>query len=804
VPRDPETRSGDRSERTPRRTSRRLPLLGDLRLDRRLRWIVAVYLVLIAGIVGYNANEISKERGAALIVNIAARQRALGERYQKDVVLGTQDIQADPQDDADQLLSNAEALLNGGDVVAVQGADEQVHIPAASNDPKVIAKLVEERRLIRLLIGTGDELIALPSTDPRFQDQLERLRIIGAQVTSVSNDAVGQMTRDTEAAFGNLVGIGIGLGVLGAIAAMAMGLLLRRAGAKRSAQFRSLVHHALDLITVVDANGTIRYQSPSAERLVGVAAEDLVGTRYLDLVEASDRTHVRAVLADLAATSGASATSEYRLCHIDGSSRFVESIVSSLVEDPTVDGLVLNTRDVTDRKMLEDELAHRAFHDSLTGLSNRAVFRDRVEHALARSARTDASLTILLLDLDGFKMVNDSLGHDAGDDLLVAVGARIQACGRASDTVARLGGDEFAILLEDEGDESRARTVADRVLRELAAPFEVRGRDVFVRASIGIAISTGGETNTDDLIRNADTAMYAAKAAGKGRYEFFQAVMHTRALLQFEVQVDLQRALDRDEFEVHYQPIIDFATGATSGMEALVRWQHPTRGLLPPIEFIGVAEESGLIVPLGKWVLAEACRQTAEWRGLYAEASALTVSVNLSTRQLLEPDLVHQVEEVLADSGLDPSALTLEITEGSLMQDVVLTAEKLHHLKELGVLLAIDDFGTGSSSLAYLRQFPIDLLKIDKSFVDQMTTAGSQGPALVRAIIELAETFHLQTVAEGIEIDEQLDELRLAGCHSGQGYLFARPLTSGAMETYFSRAGDARTTASPEEAAAPR
>ncbi len=804
MPRRPETpRTADATGRRPR-ASRRLPLLGDLRLDRRLRWVVALYLVVIAGIVGYNARAISKEQGAALIVNVAARQRALAERYQKDVVLQTQDVQADPADDAAQLLSNAEALLNGGDVLAVQGADQEVVIPPASDDPRVIAKLDEERRLIRLLIGSGDRLMSLPPTDPQFQGQLEQVRIVGAQVTSVSNDAVGQMTRDTEAAFGHLVGIGIGLGVLGAIAAMAMGLLLRMAGARRSAQFRSLVHNASDLITVVDAEGAIRYQSPSAERLVGVGADDLIGTRYLRLVEASDEPHVRALLADLAGSPGATATSEYRLCHTDGSSRFVESIVSSLIEDPTVGGLVLNTRDVTDRKMLEDELAHQAFHDSLTGLSNRAVFRDRVDHALARSARNDSSLTVLLLDLDGFKMVNDSLGHDAGDDLLVAVGARILACGRASDTVARLGGDEFAILLEDEGDETRATAVADRVLRELAAPFEVRGREVFVRASIGIAISGGLATNTDDLIRNADTAMYAAKAAGKARYELFQPVMHTRALLQFEVQADLQRALDRGEFEVHYQPIVDFATGTASGMEALVRWLHPTRGLLPPIEFIGVAEESGLIVPLGKWVLAEACRQTAEWRAEYPEAAGLTVSVNLSTRQLLEPDLVVQVQEVLNESGLDPSALILEITEGSLMQDVGTTAVKLHHLKELGVRLAIDDFGTGSSSLAYLRQFPIDLLKIDKSFVDQMTSEESEGPALVRAIIELAQTFHLRTVAEGIEESEQLDELRVAGCHSGQGYLFARPLTSEAMAAYFRHDAEMVAAAAPQQAAAPR
>jgi diguanylate cyclase (GGDEF)-like protein/PAS domain S-box-containing protein len=805
MPRGPETPPAvDLPESSQGRASGRLAFLGDFRLDRRLRGILVLYLVVIAGIVGYNARAISKEQGAALIVNVAARQRALAERYQKDVVLRTQDIQADPEDDAAQLLGNAEALLHGGDVVAVQGADEQVHIPAASDDPTVIVKLEEERRLIRQLVAAGDELMSIPVSDPQFPDHLERVRIIGAQVTSVSNDAVGQMTRDTEAAFGHLVAIGIGLGVLGAVAAVAMGLLLRRASARRSAQFRSLVHNASDLITVVDADGAIRYQTPSAERIVGVGADDLIGTHYLELVEGSDEPHVRALLADLAVSPGATATSEYRLCHRDGSSRFVESIVTSLIEDPTVRGLVLNTRDVTDRKVLEEELAHQAFHDSLTGLSNRAVFRDRVDHALARSARHDSSLTVLLLDLDGFKMVNDSLGHDAGDDLLVAVGARIEAGARAIDTVARLGGDEFAILLEEEGDEAQATAAADRVLRELAAPFEVRGREVFMRASIGIAISGGAEANPDDLIRNADTAMYAAKAAGKGRYEIFRPIMHTRALLQFEVQADLQRALDRGEFAVHYQPIVDIATGAATGMEALVRWQHPTRGLLPPIEFIGVAEESGLIVPLGRWVLTEACRQTASWRAEYPEASGLTVSVNLSTRQLLESNLVRQVREVLEETGLDPSALVLEITEGSLMQDVGATAVKLHDLKELGVRLAIDDFGTGSSSLAYLQQFPIDLLKIDKSFVDRVTTVESEGPALVRAIIELAQTFHLETVAEGIEESEQLDELRQAGCLSGQGYLFARPLPSEEMEAYFRRDAHIHATASPEDAAAPR
>jgi diguanylate cyclase (GGDEF)-like protein len=386
-------------------------------------------------------------------------------------------------------------------------------------------------------------------------------------------------------------------------------------------------------------------------------------------------------------------------------------------------------------------------------------------------------------------MINDSLGHDAGDRLLVLVGERLQACARSSDTVARLGGDEFAILLEDEGDAAGARVVADRLLTSLKIPFEVLGREVFMRASIGIALSAGEPVTTGELIRNADTAMYAAKVAGKGRYEFFQPIMHVHAMRQFEVQADLQRALDRDEFEVHFQPIVDFSTGSIGGTEALVRWRHPTRGLLPPLEFIGVAEETGLIVPLGSWVMGEACRRTAGWRARYPNTADLWVSVNLSTRQLIEPDLAQQVQEVLDASGLDPAALILEITEGSLMRDVSETTARLRELKALGVRLAIDDFGTGSSSLGYLRQFPIDLLKIDKSFVDEVATGGPQGPALVRAIVELAQTLNLDTIAEGIEQGDQLDELRSVGCDSGQGFLFARPLPSDAMDAFLRDSG---------------
>ena len=768
-----------------------LSRLEEHRPERRLAAIVILYLILIAGIVGYNARAMSRERGAALIVNVAARQRALAERYVRDAFLVAEGIPADPSDDVTQLLTNADALLLGGDVIAVQGADSMVHIRPASENPRVIAKLEAERRLIQKMIASGQQVLRMSPTDPRFTAQLLDLRVAGAQVASISNDAVGQMTADTEAGFARLVVVGITLGIFGGIAAIAMGLLLRRAGAQRSAQFRSLVHNASDLITVVGVQGSIRYQSPSASKLVGVTSEALLGTDYLDVVDPEDRQLLEIVFAGLVGSPGGSTTAEYRVRHTDGSSRFVESIVSNLLDDSTVKGLVLNTRDVTERKNLEEELAHQAFHDSLTGLSNRAVFRDRLDHALGLSIRHERSLAVLLLDLDSFKTVNDSLGHNVGDELLVAVGARIEGCARSSDTVARLGGDEFVVLLEEDVDERRSRSVATRMLKVLAEPFEVSDREVFIGASVGIAVSDGGSVDADELIRNADTAMYAAKAAGRGRYEIFQPAMHVRALERFEVQADLRRALGRAEFRLQYQPIVDFATGAIQGVEALIRWMHPSRGLLPPGDFIDAAEETGLIVPMGMWVLEEACRQTVTWREEYPQAASLWVSVNLSTRQLLESDLVARVREVLERSGLNPSALVLEITEGSLLQGVAETIEKLRGLKSLGVRLAIDDFGTGSSSLGHLRQFPIDVLKIDKSFVDEIATTGSEGPALVRAVVDLAKTLQLETVAEGIEEIEQLTELRSAGCLSGQGFLFARPLQPGAMGPLLQRGAQA-------------
>jgi diguanylate cyclase (GGDEF)-like protein/PAS domain S-box-containing protein len=441
-------------------------------------------------------------------------------------------------------------------------------------------------------------------------------------------------------------------------------------------------------------------------------------------------------------------------------------------------GRVWSFRDITERKRLEDELAHQAFHDSLTGLANQVLFRDRVQHALTRNARHDGHLAVLFLDLDNFKTVNDSLGHPTGDKLLVCVAERLRACLRAMDTAARLGGDEFAVLLEDLGSGEAATAVANRLIAALQQPFTVADREVFIGASIGIALNGPG-AGSDQLLRNADIAMYTAKRQGKGGYAIFQPEMYTAAVERLEIEADLREALDQSELTLQYQPIVALDTGEMSGVEALVRWRHPQRGVLSPAVFIPVAEETGLIRELGRQVLLEACTQVRRWQVEHPELEPLTVSVNISPRQLQVDGLVEHITEALTESGLPPSNLVLEITEGAMMHDTEGTIAKLHVLKALGVRLAVDDFGTGYSSLSYLQRFPVDIIKIDQSFVSAIEPAvepASSKASLVRAIVSLAQTLGLQAVAEGVETKAQAEILAELGCDLAQGYHFARPM----------------------------
>jgi diguanylate cyclase (GGDEF)-like protein len=436
---------------------------------------------------------------------------------------------------------------------------------------------------------------------------------------------------------------------------------------------------------------------------------------------------------------------------------------------------------------LKEELRHQAFHDQLTSLPNRTLFTERVAYALERQDRAKQSLAVLFLDLDDFKTINDSLGHPAGDQVLVTVAERIRRCIRPSDTVARLGGDEFGILLDDMSGPSDAFLAAERIIQTLNSPAYLDGREVSIRASVGITLDTHGE-KADTLLRNADVAMYTAKRRGKGRYQVFESSMHLEMVERLEMSAHLARAVEQHEFTLEYQPIVNLETRAIEGVEALVRWRHPTRGLLPPSEFIPLAEDTGLIVPLGRAILREACLRAAGWQ--VPGHPPLAVSVNLSPKQLADPNLATEVGRALADSGLDPECLILEMTEDVLMHetdDILLT---LREVKGLGVRLAIDDFGTGYSSLSYLERFPVDMLKIAKTFVDQLGNGEPRSP-LVEAVIGLGEALGLRTVAEGIETAQQLDRLRGLRCEQGQGFLFARPLDERAMGTLLKRGSPA-------------
>jgi diguanylate cyclase (GGDEF)-like protein/PAS domain S-box-containing protein len=535
-------------------------------------------------------------------------------------------------------------------------------------------------------------------------------------------------------------------------------------------RFRSLVLNTSDVIITVTSDGDIEYHSPSAERIWGYSPEDLHRTNVLEFIHQKDQDIALSLFEETRARPRLGIAAELRIRLADNSWRYFDVVATNLLRDPRVVGIVVTFRDITERKEFEEALTYQASHDALTGLPNRTLFRENVERALRRSIRQGSPIAVMFIDVDNFKVVNDSLGHPVGDQLLIKVAERIQRCLRREDTLARLSGDEFAILVEDAGGADEAYGLARRIQEHMKAPIGVDDHEVYTSLSVGIVMNGPAHDTPNDLLRDADLAMYRAKMNGKARCAMFDQTMDSPASQRLHLETSLHRALERNELRVFYQPIMNLADGQIAGFEALVRWAHPQRGLVPPGEFIPLAEETGLIVPLDAWVLHEACRQFQEWQARHTRP--LVLSVNISARHLQSPSLIQTVASALESSGLDPRCLKLEMTESVMIGDMSLVRERLGELKKLSIQIAIDDFGTGFSSLAYLRDLPISFVKVDRTFISRLG-ADARDDAIVRSIVSLSHDLGLTVIGEGIELVGQLTTLRGLGCDFGQGFYFS-------------------------------
>lgn len=550
------------------------------------------------------------------------------------------------------------------------------------------------------------------------------------------------------------------------------------------ARFGSLIRNALDIITILDADGAIRYESPAVERILGYQADELLGRNAFDLVHPEDLSATSAAFVSALNDPALTPTVEFRFRHRDGSWRWLEATGTNLLADPAVGGLVVNSRDVTERRESAGRLWHQAHHDPLTGLPNRVLFLDRLTQALTRAE--PASIAVFFLDLDGFKVVNDSLGHEYGDRLLVAAAERLTSALRTGDLLARFGGDEFTILQEHVPAAGDAMLMAERLHLVLAAPFSVNGHTLVVTTSVGAVQNSPELATPTDLLRAADVALYRAKAKGRSGSAVFDATRDASAMAQLDGERALRQALELGELRLHYQPKVELSTGRLVGVEALVRWQHPIGDLLAPDAFIGLAEETGLIVPLGAWVLGEACRQVMAWDEQFAHAGLLGLCVNVSPLQVRHPDLVGQVVGILRETGFPPEHLTLEITERGLIEDTEATDRVVRALKALGVQLAIDDFGSHQAGLGYLRRWPMDMIKLDQTLVADLD-GDERSRAVVTAVVALAQALGMEVTGEGIETAAQLAQLRGLGCTWGQGYFFAPAMPADELVVFLER-----------------
>ena len=538
-------------------------------------------------------------------------------------------------------------------------------------------------------------------------------------------------------------------------------------------RYRLLVEHSPEAI-IVQSDDRIAFANPAAAVLFGASSvETLVGRTVSEFVHPDHRGNFGARERHLRKNQLSDLRAE-KFVRIDGQVRDVEVVMASITYGGKPATQIL-TRDITERRRAEEQLLHDAFHDSLTSLPNRALFLDHLKLAINHCRRRKSYMfAVLFIDVDRFKVINDSLGHMVGDEFLIAIARRLENCLRDGDTIARLGGDEFTILLDGIKDYGDAQRVAERVQEVLAQPFDLAERQLFVTASVGIKYSGSEDELPEDLLRDADTAMYCAKALGKAQYQVFDAKMHTRAVTLLQIESDLRRAVERNEFHVNYQPIVSLETGRISGFEALVRWQHPERGLILPAEFIPVAEETGLIMQIDRSVLRQACLQMRLWQEALPVTRDMKISVNLSCKQFMQPTVVEQVLGILRETGLSASSLKLELTESAMMERGDYAMGVLEELSQAGVELSLDDFGTGYSSLSYIHRFPVCTLKIDQSFIKRI--GGDQNGEIVRAVVGLAQNLGMEVVAEGIETVLQLDQLRALNCEQGQGYYFSRPV----------------------------
>jgi diguanylate cyclase (GGDEF)-like protein/PAS domain S-box-containing protein len=552
-----------------------------------------------------------------------------------------------------------------------------------------------------------------------------------------------------------------------------------------SERFRSAFDNAAIGMALVTPEGRWLQVNHSLCKLLGYSERELMTIDYLSVLHPNDLTPALANFKDLLRGRIPSCQMEKRYLHKSGQE--VWALWSaSLAQDAQnrTPSLIFQIQDITDRKLAEERLHHDAFHDGLTGLPNRALFMDHVKLAIARMQRhEDQIFAVLYLDLDRFKVVNDSLGHMGGDQLLVGIARRLEYCLRPGDTIARIGGDEFTVLLEDIDGGHDVTQIAERIQQELSLPFNLSGREVFTTVSIGIALSSKAYERPEDILRDADTAMYRAKILGKARHETFDTGMHSQAIKLLQLETDLRRALDRKEFFVAYQPIMSLETGQLRGFEALIRWPHPERGLISPMDFIPLAEDTSMIVQIGEWVLREACQQMHKWHVIFPADPPIFMCVNLSVKQFSQQDLIDKVASILRETKLAPTSLKLEITESAVIENVETATKMLNQLRALGVQLAVDDFGTGYSSLSNLHRFPINTLKIDRSFISRMVE-NNENAEIVRTISGLAQNLGMDVVAEGVETREQLEILRSLGCQYGQGYFFSKPVDIRGAEAF--------------------